>query len=52
MDSAVQHCWGARGTVNGRLLDAQKQIRSTHSHELGHIVLGHGRRGLAANFMS
>jgi hypothetical protein len=27
MDSAVQHCWGPRGTVNGRLLDAQKQIR-------------------------
>ena len=50
MDSAVQHCWRARGTVNGRLLDAQKQIRSTHSHELGHIVLGHGRRGLAAEF--
>ncbi len=27
MDSAVQHCGGPKGTVNGRLLDAQKQIR-------------------------
>jgi predicted Zn-dependent protease len=48
MDSAVQHCWGPRGTVNGRLLDAQKQIRCAHSHELGHIVLGHGRRRVVA----
>jgi hypothetical protein len=29
-------------------LDAQKQIRCTHSRALGHIVLRHGRRVVAA----
>jgi hypothetical protein len=47
MDSAVQQWWGPKGTVNGRLLDAQKPIRCTHLHALGHIVLRHGRRVVA-----
>ena len=41
MDSAVQHCGGPKGTVNGRLLDAQKQIRMhPHSHASRSMVLG------------
>ena len=40
MDSAVQHCGGPKGTVNGRLLDAQKQIRMhPHSHASRSLVL-------------
>ena len=40
MDSAVQHCGGPKGTVNGRLLDAQKQIRMhPHSHASRSMVL-------------